>query len=195
MYIKTLKKYHFYLLYVALLASCATTRVPLTPPVSSVYTVRVQQQFDALPNGTHIDFQHGRRVQPGNLDRWHTYCRLYVYNRNQGADYLTSVSPGRFEISAVDIAYHSSDYPVQPRFGYLSWGVRELPAYYLYQVGMRLTSADQTDVRSLNCYRKWATPRAQKYPTLAEIREALGDQLKLEPPPLSNFQFLQPIPA
>jgi hypothetical protein len=46
---------------------------------------------------------------------------------------------------------------------------------------MQLTSPDQPDVRSLNCFKKWATPRANQYPTLAEIRQALGNLIELKP--------------
>jgi hypothetical protein len=46
---------------------------------------------------------------------------------------------------------------------------------------MQLTSPDQPDVRSLNCFKKWAVPRAKQYPTLAEIRQALGNLIELKP--------------
>lgn len=179
---KTVHPFSLCLLGIVLLSGCAATRTPIYAPVTTDYTIRVQQAFEALPNGSHIDFQQGQRIQHGSLDRWSTYCRLYVYNRNHGADYHSSVALGRIEISAVKAAYQSSDYPTQPGFGRLSWGVRNIPSYYLYSVGMRLTSPDQPDVRSLTCYKKWATPHADQYPTLAEIRAALGEQIKLESP-------------
>jgi hypothetical protein len=170
------------LLAFGLMIGCATSQAPHYTAVSTDYVLQVQQVFDELPNGTYLDFQQGQRIQPGNLDRWSTYCRLYVYNPDHGADYRTSVEPGTLRISAVKADYHSSDYPPQPHFGQFSWGVRDLPAYYLYQVGMRLNSPDQPEVRSLVCYKKWAVPRVNQYPTLAEIRAALGDQLKLDLP-------------
>jgi hypothetical protein len=46
---------------------------------------------------------------------------------------------------------------------------------------MQITSPDQPDVRSLNCFKKWAIPRANQYPTLVEIRQALGNLIKLKP--------------
>ena len=91
-----------------------------------------------------------------------------------------------FQISRVQMSYHSSEYPYRPgRSGYSSldiWGVRDLPAYYTYRVGMRLTSPDQPEVQSLDCFRKWAVRDLSQYPTLAEIRSALGDQATLALP-------------
>ena len=112
-----------------------------------------------------------------NLDKWTTYCRLFVYNRDKKADYITAVLPGNFEVTRVIVKYVSSNYPVASRY----WRVRDIPAYYLYQVRMQLTSPDQPDIRSLNCFKKWATPRAKQYPTLAEIRQALGNLIELRP--------------
>lgn len=182
MLLKMLPSRYLFLFGLVLLAGCAATQAPIYTTINTDYRLQVQQAFVNLPNGTYLDFQQGQRIQPGNLDRWSTYCRLYVYHPDHGADYRTAVAPGTVRINSVKAAYHSSDYPGQPRFGQFSWGVRDIPAYYLYHVGMQLTSADQPELRSLVCYKKWATPRAMQYPTLAEIRVALGEQIKLESP-------------
>ena len=180
--LKSLNRRYLILSVLVLLSSCAAKRVPNYTTINTDYRLQVLQTFEELPNGTYLDFQQGQRIQPGNLDRWSTYCRLYVYNPDHGADYRTVVVPGTIRISAVRTAYHSSDYSTLPGYNRLSWGVRDIPAYYLYQVSMRLFSPDQPELRSLVCYKKWATPRAQQYPTLAEIRAALGEQIKLEQP-------------
>jgi len=105
-------RYHLIQCLLVLLASCSTTGTPPTAPVSTGFVVQVNQAFDNLSNASRISFQHGARVAARNLDRWTTYCRLYVYNRLQNADYVTRVSPGDFEISRVTIGYRSSDsYP------------------------------------------------------------------------------------
>jgi hypothetical protein len=175
---------HLFTIFLLLLVTGCATRPPVVPPVNVGFRVQVNEQFDALPNGTRIDFQGGQRIQQGNLDKWTTYCRLYVYNRNQKADDVTAVLPGSFKVTRVEVKYNSSDSP--PGFYYtdLNWGVREVPAYYVYQVLMQLTSPDQPDIQSLNCYKKWSTPRANQYPTLAEIRLALGNLIEITP--LSN---------
>lgn len=170
------------LLAILLLAGCAATSYQYVPRLSTEYRLQIRQSFEDLPNGTYLDFQQGQLIIPGNLDRWTTYCRLYVYNPAQGPDYRSTVLPGSVAITEVKAAYYSSDYPSRPFFGDLSWGVRDMPAYYLYQVGMRLSAPDQPDLRSLVCYKKWAVPRADQYPTLAEIRRALGDLISIESP-------------
>jgi hypothetical protein len=164
-----------------LLAGCATTSTPYEPPVRNRDIVYVQVAFDDLPNGTRIDFQHGQRVPDGDLDWWTTYCRLYVYNRHHDADYLTSVQPGQFEIVGVQVRYDSVDSLFRPwGFSGPYWYDHMHPAYYVYMIGMRLASTDQPEVQSLDCYRKWGT-RGPYYPTLDEIREALGDLIEIRP--------------
>ena len=177
-----LKEWRFRAMLLAglgLLAGCANYQAPTRTVINTDYRLQILQSFDQLANGSYLDFQQGQRITSGNLDRWTAYCRLYIYNPDQSADYRTAIIPGTLQIDAVKAVYQSSDYPFQPGFGQLSWGVRDLPAFYLYQVGMRLSATDQPDVRSLVCYKKWATPRALQYPTLAEIRNALGDYFRL----------------
>jgi len=101
------------------------------------------------------------------------------------------VVPGTFAISEVKIGYQSSAYPGKPRFHWLSWGVRDAPAFYVYEVGMRLHSPDQPEVRSLICYKKWNVPRADQYPTLAQIRTALGSQIRIIQPPSAAATWQQ----
>jgi hypothetical protein len=165
-----------------LLSGCASSSKRIHAPVDTGYTLEIRQSFESLPNGTHLQFQQGKRVLYSELDRWQTYCRLYVYNPEHKADYTTSIHPGVLRIRAVKIDYRSSDYPMRRQFGHLFRGFRDIPDYYLYRVGMLLDSAVQPDLRSLECFRKWATPRANKYPTLAEIRAALGDLIRLQDP-------------
>jgi len=173
--------HHIITIFLLLLMVACSARTPVEPPVNVGFRLQVNAQFDALPNGTQVEFQGGQRIQQGNLDKWTTYCRLYVYNRNHKADYVTSVSPGSFEVTRVEVKYNSSDSPPGIFYTSLNRGVRDLPSYYMYQVLMQLTSPDQPDVRSLNCYKKWATRRANQYPTLVEIRQALGDLIEIIP--------------
>ena len=162
-----------YFLLIGLLAGCASSGPPYEPPVKNRDIVILKTPFDSISNGTSIRLQNGERIPEGGLDRWTTWCRIYVYNRHQDSDYITSLQPGEFEIVSVRVRYESSDLPYRPR----EWGrlsqFHSLPAYYLYEIGMRLASTDQPDVQSLDCYKKWAT-RGRHYPTRAEIEQALG---------------------
>ena len=171
------------LLALLVLAACASTQQRYIPELTTGHRLLVRQTFDDIANGTHLQFQHGQVIMPGNLDRWTTYCRLYVYNPDGGSGYRSAIVPGSVAIRDVKAAWHSSDHPGWgPFHAHLSWGVRDIPAYYLYQVGMRLSAPDQPDLHSLVCSKKWAVPRAAQYPTLAEIRQALGDRITIEAP-------------
>jgi hypothetical protein len=172
---------HLFIIILLLLVAGCSARTPVEPPVNVGFGLQVNAQFDALPNATRLQFQGGELIPQGNLDKWTTYCRLFVYNRNQKADYVTSVSPGSFEVTRVEVKYNSSDSPPGVFYTSLNWVVRDLPSYYTYQVLMQLSSPDQPDVRSLNCYKKWGAPRANKYPTLTEIRQALGNLIEIRP--------------
>ena len=114
--------------------------------------------------------------------------------RCRKADYLTSVKPGRFRISDVTNYRQSSKYSSVGSGIYASAGAGfsnfdsssgligrrfDPPSYYLYRVEMKLDSADQPDVQTLICSKKWAT-RGNYYPTLAEIRGALGNIVELK---------------
>ena len=145
-----------------LVAGCASTRALIVPPVNPGFRVQINSQFDALPNATRLQFQGGELIQQGNLDKWTTYCRLFVYNRNQKADYVTAVLPGTLEVTSVEVKYNSSDSPRRDFYAGLVWGVRDLPSYYVYHVRMHLSSPDQPDIRSLNCLKNWSTPRAHQ---------------------------------
>lgn len=180
---------------VVFVASCASTRAPIIPPVNSSFTVQINKQFDSLPNYTRLYFQDGIQIPKTALDRWTIYCRLHVYNPDKQADYLASVKPGKFGISKVTNRAESSDNPIAGSASYASFGVGlfgyrsatgldsaryDPPSYYLYRVDMKLTSPDQPDVQSLICSRK-SSSRGNYYPTLSEIRHALGDLIKITP--------------
>jgi len=201
---------HIILIAIAglLLNACAATRQPIVPPIDGNFSVQIQVPFDSLPNYTRLYFQNGMQVAEKDLDRWATYCRLHIFNREKKADYLASVMPGRFGISAVNNYARSSDgmnyLPgfqmflgfglATPRTGTRSsWEYDGPTDYYLYQVEMKLTSADQPDVQFLTCSRKWST-RGDYFPTLAAMRRALGNLILLEPMSVSKA-FNQPLRA
>ncbi len=190
-----MRRYYLTMLLVVYLTGCASTRAPVIPPVDTSFTVQINKQFDSLPNYSRIYFQGGMQVPKTALDRWTTYCRLHVFNPDMKADYLSSVAPGIFTISRVFNRVESSDYPVTGSGFYVFAGIglsrfnssfgfdRELhdpPSYYLYRVEMKLTSPEQPDVQTLICSKKWST-RGNYYPTLVEIRHALGDLIEIIP--------------
>jgi hypothetical protein len=173
---------------VVFIAGCSSKKLAVVPPVNTAYNLQVNQPFEQLPNYTRIYFQDGNRVKQGNLDRWSTYCRLHVFNKEQQADYLTAVEKGIFGISKVKSYRQSSNYANGWNkyasntigFGTISRQF-DPPSYYLYRVELKLNSTDQPDVQTLICSKKWAT-RGNYYPGLAEIRGALGNIVELKMP-------------
>ncbi|MEM7564936.1 MAG: hypothetical protein AAF353_18090 [Pseudomonadota bacterium] len=173
--------------------SCASTRTPIEPPVDNGFELQINQAFSDLPNYTRIYFQNGERVIQGNLDRWSTYCRLHVYNREHKAEYLTSVSAGSIPIAHVSNQRQSSNRVYSDsglqiasiggigNFRHYTTGRTHFdpPSFYLYRVKMELSSDQQPDLQTLTCSKKWAT-RGDYYPTLEEIRGALGDSITLQ---------------
>jgi hypothetical protein len=185
-----------------LMAGCASTNPPIVPPVSQSATVQINQGYDSIPNYGRVYFQGGQQVAKASIDRWTTYCRLHVYNPDMKADYITAVAPGRFEVTRVrnrlevtqnpfsDPDFHASPRPgfsaIKARWGSI-WPRESLASYYLYRVNMKLLSADQPDVQSLVCTKKWSA-YGNHFPTLDEIRLALGDLIEITPPSVSNLE-------
>ena len=197
-----IKLFPIYRIFIALLAAvvvgaCSTRRDAIVLPLHVGDQVTVNRSFESLPNYTRIYFQHGVQANYEALDLWTTYCRLHLFNRQHGADYLTGVVPGQFAVTAVKLRYQSSDYPYygfdSGVFSSISIGLRNHdaptgihrydgpPDYYLYRVHIKLSSADQPDVQTLTCEKKWAT-RGNYYPKLGEIRQALGEIIEITRP-------------
>ena len=179
-----------------LIVGCASSRAPVVPPVEAGFTVQINQQFDALANYTRIYFQQGMQLPSAALDRWNTYCRLHVYNPDKKANYVTAVSAGRFVVERVRSRYEvtGNSYGGSGLYASAGFGLSIFqsssgfetyrdgpPSYYLYRVEMKLVSPDQPDVQTLICSKKWST-HGNYYPTLSEIRLALGDIIEIIPP-------------
>jgi hypothetical protein len=186
---------YLFTISVLLLTSACSGRTPTIPPVSHSATVQINESYDSLPNYSRIYFQGGRQIAKTELDRWTIYCRLHVYNPDMGADYVTSVAAGKFEVVNVrnqlevtENSYSSPDFYATPATGFSitrvsrdsDWIMDRIPSYYLYRVNMKLTSPDQPDVQSLICSRKAGT-YGNYYPTLGDIRQALGNVIEIIP--------------
>ena len=180
-----------------LVIGCVSNRTPIQPPIRTNFTLQINQSYEALSNYTRIYFQDGRRIAEDDRDQWTTHCHLQVFDRSQKADYVTSIEPGSFGISYVKLRYHSSEYPYYGSdsgfFASVGFGLASFdspgslaihegpPSYYLYRVELKLNSADQPDVQTLICARK-RNIRGYFYPTLSEIRQALGDRIEIKQP-------------
>lgn len=170
-------------LVLALLATaCAARQNYASLPLNPGAWVQINTHLDSLPNASRVYFQDGMRVTSGNRDQWRTFCELYVYDAQQNASYLTSVHAGEFKVIHVGTRYEVVDNSSQPFLAHqlaaLQWHDHDPPSYVMYKTAMRLQSADQPQVQSLNCYVK-ASNRGNYYPDLGEIREALGSLIEI----------------
>ena len=173
------------LLIALALAACAATPYPL--PLDTDHRLEILRALGAVSNNTRIHFQNGARVDADDIDKWTTSCALQVLDPTRGAEYRPAIEVGEFSISSVQIRYHASEGPLYfPTRGF-SFGLGRdpddagPPDYYVYTVILRLASPDQPAVRSLTCRRKWAV-RGNHFPTLADMRRALGDAITLARP-------------
>ncbi len=171
---------------------CATNQAPYEPPVASGYRVLLNQAYAA--DSGRVYFQQGRLVSADRLDSWATHCRLQLDETVGGAEAAGSLAPESFDVTDVRLRYQSSQLPyhgIQAGDSLIGPGLtghRAAPAYssrrdeppgsFLYQVEMSLRSATLPALPTLTCSRKW-NARGPYYPSLDEIREALGETIEI----------------
>jgi len=171
----------------AAVSGCASvsngySRGPVVDPASVVQINRELQ----IPSGRARVYLLGGQAVGGELpNTWDTYCSLLMQTVHQPGEPLLSVEPDTFEISEVreynDLRHAPRIYVASSNSSYMDW-----PANVIYSVEMRLHSPRQPGVRALICEKSsgaemhW-NPR-KYYPTLVQIREALGELIEIVEP-------------
>lgn len=141
--------------------------------VNPASIVQINQHLEIPSRKARVYFQNGAEITKRNIDKIKTYCSVLMQKVHSRGEPLLSVSPGRFEIIKVR---ESSDIQNYSRhFNPITFTRYEV----MYQVDMRLKSDEQPDVRSLVCV-KHVGNFYRNYPTLQEIRIALGDAIEIE---------------
>lgn len=168
---------------VILVYGCAYTSKMSPPAVDVGSNLRINQSFESLPNGSRIYFQDGAHHPSAQVDKWSTYCVLYVYSDRHEADYITSVEPGDFLVSRVSNHREVVDNIYGPNrqavlLAALEWHRHDPPSYILYRTKLSLYSIEQPDVKSLSCYQK-ASTYGDYYPKLEQIKMALGEVIQI----------------
>lgn len=162
---------------------CTYTSKMNPPAIAPGSSLKINQSFTDLPNGSRIYFQNGTHRPLSQVDTWSPYCALYVYSDQHKADYITSVQAGEFQIFSVANGrevVNNRNLPVSPPTQMASMdghGI-DLPSYVLYRIQMRLFSTVQPDVNSLTCYQK-ASIYGDYHPKLGQIKQALGDVIEI----------------
>ncbi len=167
-------------LAVLLLVGCRTgvTTDPayIIPTAGSL--VRVKSQLVVPPGQTRVFLQRGQVVTKGSLDRYYPSCNFEVWALRQQP---TIIHPGTFAVTKTrrDINRVVSLEPV--RVAGLGWADYDDGghAMIMHVVHMWLQSAKQPNVYKLTC-RSWLdVPSDAKQPTVADMREALGNRASI----------------
>jgi len=171
------------ILFATTIAACGIPAKRVEPAVSTGTSLQIKQSFENLPNGSKIYFQSGNALKIGQVDRWSPYCELYVINKNQQADYHTSVSPGRFEVTGSKFNEEYVDNQNFESFESIQlasrlWDGDGPPSYILYSSILHLWSSQQPDVKTLTCSQK-ASTYGDYHLTLSQIQQALGPSIEL----------------
>ncbi len=168
---------------IAIISGCGASYKNSTvrPSVSPAAIVQINQRLEIPTRKTRVYIQDGTQTTLRDIDEWSTYCSLRMKKRSAAGEPKQSVSPGRFEIIKV---IESEDRTGSQRTYVASLGWffdvndhRSVQVFF--GVEMRLQSAEQPGVRSLICEKRIDNYGLYNYPTLAEIRAALGNIIEI----------------
>ena len=142
-------------------------------PIDQISVVQINTQL-AIPSGkARVYIQNGVQPNKKDIDKWSTFCSVLMQKLHSKGDPPVTVLPGRFDIIKLrkTSEFYADSYLNQTqKFD-----------ENIYKVDMRLKSDAQPDVRSLICAKHFAGIGSE-YPTLEEIRTALGNSIKVETP-------------
>lgn len=157
---------------------------PVQPGVTTALVVQINQTLDIPVGKTRVYIQDGVKPALHNVDRLITYCSVRMKNRHKEGEPNLAISPGQFEIIKVrelnDSLYFPATFVVSPGIS------SDFPLDVIFEVEMRLKSAQQPDVWAMYCARKMIvfSPifRSSYYPKLADIGIALGNTVEIREP-------------
>jgi hypothetical protein len=189
---------------VLLLGGC--TIPPVSDPASRYYdiptgsSIKVRQDIEIPLGWARAHLQGGRVVAMAALRRYEPYCEIEV--NDVSATPRQVVRAGSFTVmrvwrdqelgaaaSGVKLAAHLADSGIGNRVDF-GVGIRLGEAdrdggasqLVLNVVRLSLNSPEQTQVRELRCTAGWADRVLAVYPTVAEMRGALGELAEIEIP-------------
>jgi len=138
----------------------------------------VLKQELVIPAGSaHATLQGGRVVDGKQFDHYRPYCELEVQKVREKPQTL---HPDEFVVRR---AYHETQ-PYSRAAGFLrvaNGPDHGGPSHFVFRTILDLTAPRQPEVRWMIC-QQWGDPALGTYPTLEEIRNALGNYFTLLPP-------------
>jgi hypothetical protein len=172
---------------IAIASGCAslTENNPDRPSVNPASILQVSQNLEIPSGKSRVFFQDGAVVPLGKrIDKWSTYCSLLMQKKHASGEPNLIVSPGQFEIIKV---FESENYRGSRRTYVASLGwfydvSSQRPVFVDFKIELLLKSAEQPNVRSLICEKRVDNYGLYNYPTLVEIRSAVGNLIEIRTP-------------
>ena len=142
-------------------------------PIDQISVVQINTQLEIPSGKARVYIQNDVQPNKKDIDKWSTFCSVLMQKLHSKGDPPVTVLAGRFDIIKLrkTSEFYADSYLNQTqKFD-----------ENIYKVDMRLKSDAQPDVRSLICAKHFAGIGSE-YPTLEEIRTALGNSIKVETP-------------
>ncbi len=165
--------------------SAYNTSFAAVNPASVVY---INKSYEVPHQRARIFIQFGEHHPTKNtIDKYFPYCSIQVQNLTSPGEPNKQVKPGRFQV--YEVRQFNDWIPIGGTYVASLTMTMEVdnrirPSDVIYQVQMRMRSPEQPDVVGLICVKHSDEPFRSHgyYPSLAEMRTALGDAVDIEPP-------------
>jgi len=146
-------------------------------------SITLNQDLTFAPDEVGLYFQGGKQVPKMQIDLYRPHCKLELKQRLETAQVVKS---GEFKVlRATQEIIHSVGLPVRlasnvaGRFS-IGGGDSSIPGPELYATRLKLSSARQPHVLSLNCGHLESPPVTAVHLTIHQIRQALGQIFTLK---------------
>ena len=171
---------------IAMVSGCGISfkNDPVQPRVTPALVVQVYQNLEIPNRKARVYIQDGIKAALREVDKWSTYCSLRMKDPHTEGEAKLSVLPGQFEIIRVR---EFNDSPYFPgTFGVARGHSSDFTLDVIFEVEMRLKSAQQPDVWAMYCARQVTVLSpffpSSYYPKLADISVALGNTVEIREP-------------
>jgi len=179
----TVKSFHrasLITILTAFIAACSNYDFSNRIAVLPTAVVQVNTALEIPSGEARIYVQNGKAIaRRSGLDRFSTYCSFLMQDLHVPGEPALTVSPGRFDVREVRQSNDRFNDSIILATSTM-WAGEGLPSNTFFTLEMRLRSTDQPDVRSLFCVKE-SSLRGRHYPSIEEIRIALGDAATIEP--------------
>ena len=154
------------------------------PRVTPALVIQVNQNLEIPNRKARVYIQEGVKAALRDIDKWSTYCSLRMKDLHIDGEPNLTISPGQFEIFKVR---ESNDSNFFPATFVVSRGISsDFPLDVIFEVEMRLKSAQQPDVWAMYCAKQMTVFSpifpSSFYPKLPDIKVALGNIAEIRTP-------------